>query len=164
MNLQKKGDFKRGVYRPIYHHKFKGRKHPVYRSSWELYFFRWCDYNSNVLEWTSEGIIVPYISPLDSKSHRYFVDNSIVLKEKNKKVRYLVEIKPYSQTLRPVMRGRKKQSTLLHEQATYSVNQAKWKAAKQWADDHGYIFLILTEKELFRYFISYVLQATNRKH
>ena len=47
------------------------------------------------------------------------------------------------------MRGRKKQSTLLHEQVTYDINQAKWKAAKQWADDHGYNFLILTEKELF---------------
>ena len=47
------------------------------------------------------------------------------------------------------MRGRKKQSTLLHEQATYAINQAKWKAAKLWADDHGYKFLILTERELF---------------
>ena len=47
------------------------------------------------------------------------------------------------------MRGRKKQRTLLHEQATYDINQSKWKAAKQWADEHGYNFLILTEKELF---------------
>ena len=38
---------------------------------------------------------------------------------------------------------------LLHEQVTYDINQSKWKAAKQWADDHGYKFLILTEKELF---------------
>mgnify|MGYP003341456631 FL=1 len=111
--------------------------------------FKWCDYNPNVLEWTSEGIIVPYVSPIDTKTHRYFVDNSLVLNERGKKRRYLVEIKPYSQTQRPVMRGRKKQSTFLHEQATYDVNQAKWRAAKQWADDHGYKFLILTERELF---------------
>ena len=32
---------------------------------------------------------------------------------------------------------------------TYDINQAKWKAAKQWSDDHGYKFLILTEKQLF---------------
>ena len=149
MAIHKKGDFKKGIYRPLYHHKFKGRKYPQYRSSWELHFFRWCDYNNNVLEWTSEGIIVPYISPLDTRTHRYFVDNSLVLQQSGCKVKYLVEIKPYSQTQRPIMRGRKKQSTLLHEQATYAVNQAKWKAAKQWADDHGYRFLILTERELF---------------
>jgi hypothetical protein len=73
-----------------------------------------------------------------------------VLKERDKKVKYLVEIKPFSQTQRPIMRGRKKQSTLLHEQVTYDINQAKWNAAKQWANEHGYNFLILTEKELFR--------------
>ena len=145
----KKGDFKKGIYRPIYPQKFKGRKYPQYRSSWELHFFRWCDYNHKVLEWTSEGIIVPYISPIDTKTHRYFVDNSLVLQQGNSKVKYLIEIKPYSQTQQPVMRGRKKQSTLLHEQATYAINQAKWKAAKLWADDHGYKFLILTERELF---------------
>ena len=72
-----------------------------------------------------------------------------MLRERDRKVKYLVEIKPFTQTQRPVMRGRKKQSTLLHEQVTYDINQAKWKAAKQWAEDHGYNFLILTEKELF---------------
>tara|TARA_X000001382_G_C3139777_1_gene169167 strand:+ start:557 stop:1027 length:471 start_codon:yes stop_codon:yes gene_type:complete len=149
MSIHKKGAFKKGVYRPIYRQKFKGKKYPVYRSSWELHFFRWCDYNNKVLEWTSEGIVVPYISPLDTKTHRYFVDNSLVLNQQGKYVKYLVEIKPYSQTLKPVMRGRKKQSTFLHEQATYDVNQAKWKAANQWAVAHGYKFLILTENELF---------------
>jgi len=54
------------------------------------------------------------------------------------------------------MRGRKKQSTLLHEQVTYDINQSKWRAAKQWADDHGYNFLILTEKDNInnKYFIA----------
>ena len=145
----KKGDFKKGIYRPIYKQKFLGKKYPQYRSSWELHFCKWCDYNPNVLEWTSEGIIVPYVSPIDTKTHRYFVDNSLVLNERGKKKRYLVEIKPYCQTQRPVMRGRKKQSTFLHEQTTYDINQAKWRAAKQWADSHGYSFLILTERELF---------------
>ena len=81
MALHKKGDFKKGIYRPIYKQKFLGKKFPQYRSSWELHFFKWCDYNPNVLEWTSEGIIVPYVSPLDTKTHRYFVDNSLVLNE-----------------------------------------------------------------------------------
>ena len=29
------------------------------------------------------------------------------------------------------------------------TNQAKWDAANKWAKSKGYIFLILTEKELF---------------
>ena len=149
MAIHKKGDFRQGIYRPIHHKKFLGKKYPQYRSSWELHFFKWCDHNPNVLEWTSEGVIVPYTSPIDSRVHRYYVDNTLVLKERNTKVKYLIEIKPYSQTRPPIMRGRKKPSTLLHEQATYSVNQAKWKAAKMWADDHDYKFLILTERELF---------------
>lgn len=149
MAPHKKGDFKQGIYRPVYKQKFLGKKYPQYRSSWELHFCKWCDYNPNVLEWMSEGIIIPYVSPVDTKTHRYFVDNSLVLNERGHKRRYLVEIKPYSQTQRPVMRGRKKQSTFLHEQTTYDINQAKWRAAKQWAEEHNYKFLILTERELF---------------
>ena len=67
----------------------------VYRSSWELKFMKWCDTNPSVLEWGSETIIIPYISPVDSKMHRYFVDFYIKIKTKsNTTVKYLVEIKP----------------------------------------------------------------------
>ena len=59
-----------------------------------------------------------------------------------------VEIKPSKQTKPPQTKYRKKQH-LIYEQKQYITNQAKWKAAKQWADDHGYKFLILTERELF---------------
>jgi hypothetical protein len=31
---------------------------------------------------------------------------------------------------------------------TYAVNQAKWKAAKEFCSDHMWEFIILTEKEL----------------
>ena len=149
MAIYKSGKFKKGIYRPLYNQKFLGKQYPQYRSSWELHFFKWCDHNLNVLEWTSECVIIPYTSPIDSRTHKYYVDNTLVLKEDHRKVKYLIEIKPYKQTQRPTMVGRKKQSTLLHEQATYDINQAKWKAAKQWADEHGYKFLILTERELF---------------
>ena len=82
MAIHKKGDFREGIYRPIHHKKFLGKKYPQYRSSWELHFFKWCDHNPNVLEWGSENIIVPYISPLDNRAHRYYVDNYIAIKEK----------------------------------------------------------------------------------
>lgn len=147
--MHKKGDFKKGLYRPKNKDKYIGRSNPSYRSSWELYFFQWCDRNPNVLEWAAEAVVVPYISPLDKKVHRYFVDNVLILKEGRNNVKYLVEIKPYKQTIPPNTTRRKKKETLLHEQATYQVNQAKWEAANIWAKRNGYKFIILTEKELF---------------
>lgn len=140
--------YKQGVYKPVNPEKYIGGHFPQYRSSWELKFFRWCDKNTNVLEWTSETIIVPYRSPVDNRYHRYFVDNAIVLKEGDNIVRYLVEIKPYKQTQPPVVTKRKKQSTILYEKVTYEVNQSKWEAAEKYAKKRNMKFIILTENEL----------------
>ena len=140
--------YKQGVYRPVNRNKFIGIKLPEYRSSWELKFFQWCDKNSNVLEWGSESVIVPYRSPVDGRMHRYYVDNVIALREGNTINKYLVEIKPYKQTQPPVSSKRKKASTILYEQKTYAVNQAKWAAAKIFATKKDMNFIILTETEL----------------
>ena len=35
---------------------------------------KWCDITHSVQEWGSEEIIIPYISPVDGKRHRYFPD------------------------------------------------------------------------------------------
>ena len=71
--------YKQGIYTPIYPEKFIG-KQATYRSGLELKFFRFCDNNANVLKWGSENVVVPYISPLDHRTHRYFVDNYVVIK------------------------------------------------------------------------------------
>lgn len=141
-------EFRQGIYKPINALKYVGNKLPVYRSGYELKFMRWADANPNVLKWGSESIIVPYKSPIDGKMHRYFVDNVVVIKEGEKIKKYLIEIKPHVQTLPPKSHGNKKQTTILYEQATYVVNQAKWEAAKKWCKDHDWEFLILTEKHL----------------
>ena len=140
--------FKQGIYKPV-NTKYKGKSYPVYRSSWELKFFRWCDRNDNVLKWSSESTVVPYISPVDGKIHRYFVDGNVIIKEGDIIKSYLVEIKPHSQTKPPKESKRKKKTTILYEKITYAVNQAKWDAAKQYAAKKNMEFLILTERELF---------------
>ena len=140
--------YKQGVYKPVNRQKYLGIRSPQYRSSWELKFFQWCDKNINVLEWTSESVIVPYKSPTDNRIHRYYVDNAIVLKEGDQTVRYLVEIKPQKQTQPPVVTKRKKQSTILYEKITYAVNQSKWIAAEKYAKKRNMKFIILTENEL----------------
>jgi len=138
--------WRQGIFTPKNQDKFIGSK-AVYRSGLELKFFRFCDDNPNVLEWGSENIVVPYISPLDNKAHRYYVDNYIAIKEESEVVKYLVEIKPSKQTKPPTTKYRKRQH-LLYEQKQYVINQAKWKAAKEFCKKKGLTFIILTEKEL----------------
>ncbi len=147
--MKKDRRFRQGIFKPIYSEKFVGAKDPVYRSSYELKFFRWADTNSNILAWGSENIIIPYTSPLDGRVHRYFVDNFVIFKDKNNvKQKFLIEIKPSSQVAKPINVKNKQRRTILYEQKTWIINQAKWKAAEEWSKRKGYKFLILTEKEL----------------
>ena len=56
---------------------------------------------------------------------------------------------PFNKLIKPKATQGKKKSTLLQEEIEYSVNMAKWQAATEWAKQKGYIFRILTEKEIF---------------
>ena len=145
--LNGRGKFKQGLFKPKNKEKYIGREDPVYRSGWELKFFRWADDNPNVVEWASEAVIIPYLSPIDHKVHRYYTDGVVAIKEGNIIKKYIIEIKPKSQTVLPV-KGRKRMSTMVYETARYAQNQAKWEAARKYATKHGYEFIILTEKEL----------------
>lgn len=146
---KKYSKYKQGIYKPSSGGKYKGGSNPVYRSSWELKFFRWCDDNPNVVEWSSESVAIPYTSPLDGRTHRYFVDNVVKIKEGESIVKYVIEIKPKKQTVKPKTHGNKKKSTVLYENMEYVRNIAKWEAAKNWCNKRGYKFQILTEDHLF---------------
>ena len=138
--------WRQGIFTPTYQDKFIGST-ATYRSGLELKFFRFCDNNPNVLEWGSENVVVPYKSPVDNRMHRYFVDNFIVIREGEQIKKYLVEIKPFKQTQLPTTKYKKRRH-LLYEQKMYITNQAKWEAAKEYGKKKGYVFIILTEKEL----------------
>jgi len=115
----------------------------IYRSSWELKFLNWCDNNPHVVKFSSEEIVIPYVSPVDNRPHRYFVDFKIVLSTGKT---YLIEIKPASQTVPPT--GTRKTKRLLQETATFLVNQAKWHAAERFAKTRGWEFKVLTEYDI----------------
>jgi hypothetical protein len=120
----------------------------VYRSLWELKFMKWCDAQESILEWGSEIFIIPYVSPLDNKIHRYFVDFYIKVKDKNNEIfKYLIEIKPEKFTKPPEI-PKKKTKKFIDEVFQYGVNEAKWKAAYQYCENRKMKFLILTEKDL----------------
>jgi len=122
----------------------------IYRSLWELKVMRYLDENTNILEWRSEEIAIPYISPLDNRYHRYFPDFIIKAKLPDGKTQtMMIEVKPKQQTKEP---QKKKRITkgYITEVTTWGVNQAKWKAAEEYCLDRGWIFKILTEDEIFR--------------
>ena len=147
MNFKKDPRFIQGIFRPINKDKFIG-EFAIYRSSYERKFMIWADRNPNVLEWGSEQNIVPYRSPIDQKIHRYYVDNYVVIKEGTKINKYLIEIKPFSQTQPPKPSKRKKKETVLYENVQWQINNAKWESAKKFAKLKGAEFIILTENEL----------------
>ena len=65
----------RGKYYPSFPRKYKGDPtNIIYRSLWERKFMVYCDKNTNILEWASEEIAIPYRSPIDNRVHRYFPD------------------------------------------------------------------------------------------
>ena len=115
----------------------------VMRSSWETKFAIWCDKNPSIVRWSSEETVIPYVSPLDGKIHRYFVDFKI---ETINKKTYLIEIKPKAQTIKP--QGTRQMTKFLKEATTYLVNQAKWEYASRYSKDRNWEFIVLTEDEL----------------
>tara|TARA_B100000035_G_scaffold54587_1_gene43000 strand:- start:203 stop:637 length:435 start_codon:yes stop_codon:yes gene_type:complete len=138
-----------GKFRPSNRHKYKGDPtNIIYRSLWERKFMVWCDKNVNVLEWGSEEIVIPYISPVDGRIHRYFPDFYVRARTRSGGTqKFIIEVKPKIQCA-PPKRPKRQTKKYITEVKTYGVNQAKWKAAREYCKDRRMEFLILTEKEL----------------
>lgn len=134
------------MYQPRNPKKYKGDASKiVYRSSWERLFMEWLDLNPDVSLWESEEFYIPYISPVDNRQHRYFVDFKVKFANGST---LLIEIKPAHQTKKPVPRKGKKVALLESEVRTYAVNYAKWKAAEKYAAERGMKFAVFTEHTL----------------
>jgi hypothetical protein len=125
----------------------------IYRSSWEYRFCRYCDDSPNVLKWSSEPVAIKYISPIDQKEHNYFIDFYARVKRGELEKDYLIEVKPESSLVKPVMEGgnqtMRKLKNYNYALKTYITNRAKFAAAKKHAESNGYKFVIVTEKFLF---------------
>ena len=139
----------KGRYNPVNPKKYKGNpQNIIYRSLWERKFMVYCDTNDKVLEWGSEEIIIPYISPWDSKVHRYFPDFYIKVKQSSGNLKkFIIEVKPKKQT-RPPKPVERKTKRWIKEVRTFGINEAKWKHASKWCKDNDMEFKILTEEEL----------------
>jgi len=139
-----------GKYYPRYPKKYKGDPtNIVYRSLWERKFMNYCDLTESISEWQSEEFWIPYRSPIDNRVHRYFPDFYIKYKDSSGNRRSVViEVKPKSQTKMPPTNPKKRTKSWAYSVKTYAVNQAKWKAAKEFCKDRNIEFKIMTEHEL----------------
>jgi len=137
--------YKQGKFKPKFPKKYKGDPtNIIYRSSYELKFMNYCDLNENVNEWRSEEFFIPYKSPIDGKIHRYFPDFYVKYKDRV----LIIEVKPQKDLKMPPTNPPKRTKSWAYSVKTWEINQAKWKAAREYCEDRKYEFKILTEKDL----------------
>lgn len=121
----------------------------IYRSSWELKFMRYCDRKENIIEWGSEEFFIPYFDPTTERVRRYFPDFYMKVQENSGAIkRYIVEIKPKKQTIKPQKSSKKRNKTYINEVLTYEKNKAKWKAAEDFCESRLLNFIVMTEDDL----------------
>lgn len=122
--------------------------HVNYKSGLELKAIKYADYNKHIVKWSLEPFHVKYLKPTDGKVHRYYIDLYLEFSSKDK---FLVEIKSKGETMPPRKPSKKTEKAIYNYQLalqTYAVNQAKWAAAKEFAESRGMKFIIITDEEL----------------
>ena len=138
-----------GQFKPSNPQKYVGDyKNIIYRSSWEARVMTWLDKNPSIVSWASEEVVIPYISPVDGRWHRYFPDFVVKVKDKNGTLKtMMLEVKPKKQTKEPEQQKRVTKRYIT-EVTTWGVNQAKWKAATEYCLDRNWEFKLITEDHL----------------
>jgi len=116
----------------------------IYRSSWERALMHWCDISSKVTKWGVEQVKIPYVCETDKKIHTYHID--FVIKFKNIKTWYLIEVKPDKETRPP---GKiKNKFRFFKESFKWAKNSSKWAAATIYAARKNMKFEVWTENNL----------------
>jgi len=145
----------KGKFKPKNPNKYNGNPtNIIYRSLLERRFMVYLDENQAILKWSSEEIIVPYVSPIDNRVHRYFPD--FYTKNRTKDgmiVETLIEVKPHPQCTPPnpnkkLTKTGRTSKRYLKEVQTYIVNDAKWTQAMKYCKERDWNWLILTEKDI----------------
>ncbi len=147
-------EFKQGLYKPQNPSKCLNKTPPEYRSGLERKLMLVLDKNPNVIEWSSEKVIIPYKHPVKSAQSgtpqyaRYFVDFYMKIKIGETIKEFLIEVKPEKQCSPPTNHGNKKKSTLLYENLQWAINRAKWEAAEAYCKKKNYKFILINEKNI----------------
>ena len=143
--MSKKVRSYKGIFTPKHPKKYIGDVNKiVFRSLWEKQVMEYLDNNANVIAYGSEELVIPYLSPVDGKVHRYFPDFIVKMKDSQGNVKIkIIEVKPKKQTMMP--EGKTMTKRLMEEMATYAVNHAKFEAANKFCKEKGWEFVVVTE-------------------
>ena len=133
-----------GTFTPQHPEKFRGRYRPVYKSSLELRFMRYCDRNPKILAWDYEGLHIKYLdkSRKPEKVRNYHIDFVIYAQTPEGVRKIWVEIKPSSEVRKPV------NESDVQGWRTWVKNQCKWKQATVTAKANNARFQVITEEQL----------------
>lgn len=136
-------NFRQGSYVVKNKAKYVGLGNPRYRSGWEMTFMMFLDNNTNVLQWASESVRIPYRHPLTGKMTMYVPDFLVTYRgPKNTMRAELIEIKPKKQSLIESKASDR-------DRAIVAINYAKWDAATRWARANGLVFRVINEDQIY---------------
>lgn len=147
--------YRQGYYHLLNPNKYIGDPSKIiFRSGWEKKFATYCDVNDRVVAWASEPFVIQYLHPIDKVMKPYNVDFYVKI-EKGENIfsEYLIEVKPSKQLLQPIHPpGRvteKRLNAYYAQMKTYLVNLSKFQAAKSYAENRGWQFVVVTENWIF---------------
>ncbi len=149
-----KTGYKQGYFNPSFPEKYLGDcSEIIYRSSWELKFFQFCDNTESVISWGSESTPIKYWNPILKKESTYWIDCYMATKSSDNEItKWLIEVKPNKYLTPPDAPTRLTEKATLnyarHAKA-YIINDAKFRAAKVYAQKNNMRFGIITENFLF---------------
>lgn len=134
--------YKQGYYENA--KKYVGPLPIIYRSSYELRFIQKLELNPNVVKWSSENIQIPYLmrerqpnGKFKEVRHTYNIDYTVWLKDGTQ---YIIEVKP--STMVPLNESQIRRNPVMYK------NYMKWKYAIEWAKKNGFVFRVVTERDL----------------
>lgn len=126
----------------------------IYRSKWEYKFCLFCDNEKTIKKWESEpnrhNVQYHVIENNNYVSKRYIPDFWIQIEKLNGDLEeYLIEIKPYKETIQPdepIKKSIKSLQNYEYRLKTYLKNLNKWDSAEKYCQRIGIKFFLLTEK------------------
>ncbi len=139
---------RRSKFSPRNPSKWVDPEHIIARSGLETKFFTLFDLSPNVIKIASEKIIIPYFDKANNKQRRYYTDLIVQYKTKSGEVKTkLIEIKSYSETIQP-KKPKRITENYKHKVITWITNSSKWDAATRYAEQRGFEFCVLSERDL----------------
>lgn len=158
--LNSNGPWKQGIYDVSNSNKFvfgESKAQPIYRSSYEWLFMKWCELTDDVVKWGSEPFCIPYADPTANKHkmRNYWIDFTVIVANGAK---WYIEVKPSKKVdevnkfkrIYESFRTSPQKIAFAKEHSEAAINYSKWMHAMEAAKKQGAIFKIVTEKTLKR--------------